>query len=107
MLSKKERLTKNDFSRSFSSGKRLHHSLFTLIYSPSPAFHASVVVSKKHAAKAVVRNRVRRRVYRVLSRLGKGEGTFIVLVKKEGVNADAVAFSAALTPLVGRIDDSR
>lgn len=66
MLKKNERLTRKDFDRFFSVGKRLHSPLAQLIYTESDTFHASAVVGKKVAKKAVDRNSLRRRLYAVL-----------------------------------------
>ena len=66
MLKKKERLTRKEFDRSFSVGKRLHNPFLQLIYAQSDTFHGSVVVGKKVAKKAVDRNRMRRRIYAIL-----------------------------------------
>jgi ribonuclease P protein component len=66
MLAKKERLTRNEFDRFFSSGKRHHSPFFQLIVAPSDAFHGAAVVGKKVAKRAVDRNRIRRQLYGVL-----------------------------------------
>ncbi len=63
MLKKKERLTRKEFDRSFSVGKRINSPSLQLIYTQSDDFHGSVVVGKKVAKKAVDRNRLRRRIY--------------------------------------------
>ncbi len=84
MLKKQERLTKQAFDRSFSLGKRLHTKELQLIYHPSPAFQAAVVVGKKVYKKAVDRNRLRRQLYATLSdvRAERGfVGTVIVVAK--------------------------
>jgi len=84
MLKKKERLTKKEFDRFFSSGRRLHSPLFTLIYSQDANFHGAVVVGKKVFKHAVDRNRLRRRLYNILYRLSRESersGVYIVLTK--------------------------
>ena len=68
MLNKKERLTKKEFDRSFSLGKRVHSPVLQLIISDSPSFHGAVVVGKKVKKKAVDRNALRRRLYGVVYR---------------------------------------
>lgn len=104
MLSKKERLTRQDFSRFFSSGRRYHSPFFTLVYTPSPTLHASIVVPKKVAPKAVDRNTIRRRLY---SALRAETGVFIVLLKKPGVLASPAALTESLRTEVGRLRASR
>ena len=84
MLKKKERLNREQFSRSFSLGRRIHSPLFTLVYEPTKKLGVAVVVSKKVARKAVLRNKIKRRVYnsiRVQLQHASRTGTFIFLVK--------------------------
>jgi ribonuclease P protein component len=91
MLKKKERLTRKEFDRSFSIGKRLHGTNVQLIFSPSETFHCSVVVGKKVSKKAVERNKLRRRVYAVAYIYHKDtriEKTFIIVLKPSAKTAD-------------------
>jgi len=106
MLAKKERLSKSDFSRFFSSGKRLHSPLFTLIFSPHKTSHGSVVVSKKVARRAVDRNRMRRRIYDMLRghlRGGAPAGVYILLVKKAALSATYDELKEALDDLIKKV----
>lgn len=85
MLSKKERLSRSEFSRFFSVGRRIHSPFFTLLYSPHETLHASVVVSKKNAKHAVTRNKIRRQIYDMVRRYRsekKVSGVYIFLTKK-------------------------
>lgn len=84
MLKKKERLTKKEFDRSFSVGKRYHSPAIQLIYEKTDSFHGAAVVGKKVYKKAVDRNRLRRRMYGVLYRYQKEndiQGTIILIAK--------------------------
>lgn len=84
MLKKKERLTKKEFDRFFSSGRRLHNNLFTLIHASQSGFNGAVVVGKKVFKRAVDRNRLRRRLYNILYRLSREQnltGVYIILTK--------------------------
>ena len=83
MLAKPQRLSRVQFSSFFKSGKRKHNDVATLVCTPYPTFHASVVVSKKVSKKAVDRNKIRRQIYSQLYMLKKqgGTGVCIVLVK--------------------------
>lgn len=84
MLQKKERLSREAFSRFFSSGKRVRSASFDLVYAPHHTFHGAVVVSKKIAARAVVRNKLRRTVYSLLWDLKtkhKASGVFIIIMR--------------------------
>lgn len=91
MLKKKERLTKKEFDRFFSAGKRIHSPAFTLLYTPSETFHGAVVVGKKVYKKAVDRNRLRRRLYNALYKEIRETGTtgvFIILAKAGATGLD-------------------
>lgn len=85
MLPKKERLTRDQFSRSFSVGKRIHLPYLQLIVdSTSESFHGSVVVSKKVYKKATDRNALRRKLYAIMSVFYKqniSKATCIIIVK--------------------------
>jgi len=84
MLSKKERLSRKEFNRFFSLGKKNNSQTFTLVYTPHPTFHASVVVPKKIERSAVKRNKTRRQIYDIVRSHQKTEefsGVFIFLIK--------------------------
>lgn len=100
MLKKKERLTKKEFDRFFSIGKRVHSPAFTLLYTPSETFHGAVVVGKKVYKKAVDRNRLRRRLYNALYkevREAGATGVFIILAKAGATSLDAGAQRQAIS----------
>lgn len=83
MLAKQHRLTRDEFSKYFKTGIRTHSPHATLIVSPHHSFHGAVVVSKKVSKKAVVRNKIRRRVYAQLYNTykNKNTGVYIVIIK--------------------------
>ena len=81
MLKKKERLSRTEFSRFFSLGKRYNSNIAQLIYTPHPTKHVSAVVSKKIERKAVDRNKLRRRVYNI-TRNEVDKGVYIFILKK-------------------------
>lgn len=86
MLPKKERLSREEFNRFFSMGKRSHSPSFQCIYAPFSSLHASVVVSKKIAGKAVDRNRIRRRIYDIVRHYRSDtqlKGVFIFVAKPD------------------------
>jgi ribonuclease P protein component len=71
VLSKRNRIKKAEFDGVFSSGKRFNSRNFTLIATRSPEYSAcafSVSVPKKHFKSAVLRNKVRRRLYAALGK---------------------------------------
>ncbi len=84
MLSKTERLSRANFDAHFKRGKRIHSPYFTVVVSPSPHFHGSVVVSKKVSKRAPTRNTIRRRIYAQLQQVKTNHTlttVFIVVVK--------------------------
>ena len=84
MLQKSERLTRTQFDHYFKIGKRFHFKHYTITHSPAESLHASIVVGKKVAKKAVQRNTLRRRLYaQVYQHVKKPghTGVFIVLTK--------------------------
>ncbi len=83
MFKKTERLGRDQFDSFFKTGKRHHSEYATLVYSPYPTLHASVVVSKKVHKSAVARNTLRRRIYAQLRTLKEREctGVFIMVLK--------------------------
>jgi ribonuclease P protein component len=83
MLTRAERLNRSEFSTFFNRGRRINSPHLTLVISPHSQFHGSVVVGKKVAKRAVLRNTIRRRIYAALYRLKRGgsRGVFIIVVK--------------------------
>ena len=65
-------------------GRKVHTAPYSLYYMPAPTFRAAVVVSKKIARRAVVRNHIRRRTYTALRSLEIPQGHFLVLIKAPG-----------------------
>lgn len=85
MLPKKERLSRVEFNQFFSVGKRHHSPSLQIIFAPHTSLHVSVVVSKKIAKRAVVRNKIRRRIYDIVRNYRSKEairGVFIFMVKQ-------------------------
>lgn len=61
----------------FSHGKVIRGQYFSLKYAPNPKrkkYRAAVVVSKKVHKSAVVRNRIRRRIYAIIRTSVAGDG---------------------------------
>lgn len=64
MLPKSARLSRHEFSAVFARPtKRAHFPEYSMYFTPSPTFKASVVAGKKVSKQAVGRNRLRREVY--------------------------------------------
>lgn len=80
------------------------------VYAAGSARRAAVVVSKKVAKSAVVRNRLRRQVYTALRGAGPATGTSIVLLKsapKGSFGKIIEEINAAATRAVGISSRSR
>lgn len=110
MLKKKERLTKQQFDRFFSSGRRYHSPNLTLIFTRGTVFHGAVVVGKKVAKKATARNKIRRRVYSALYALMRTEGltgVYIVLAKTGIECLGYRDINNELTELIGQTQKAR
>jgi ribonuclease P protein component len=89
MLPKKERLSREAFSRFFAMGRRTHSPSLQCIHTPHPTIHVSVVVSKKIYKLAVKRNKLRRQIYDMVRRYRSEEnlsGVYI-FIAKDGVKA--------------------
>lgn len=87
MLPKSERLIKSEFNQVFSKGK-IYSSptlLIKVLEKDSSKSKFSVSVSKKVAPKAVVRNKIRRAVYRAIAKIIKNIKNIdcTVIVKKD------------------------
>ena len=88
---------------------RLHHSVFTgtptsrrvfqfgtLSHFPLPDGRAAVVVSKKVAASAVVRNKIRRRVLHALKHIPIWKGAYAIYPSKKALQASFSELTRAL-----------
>lgn len=64
MLSKDKRITSDDFKKRFEEATIVFTPHFSIKHIPSPDKpHIAVVISKKSAKTAVLRNQIRRKVY--------------------------------------------
>lgn len=67
MLPRNKRIQKKDFPAPKRQGFRVHSPLFSMtVYKNDESTRVSVVVSKKTAKTAVVRNKIRRRMYEAM-----------------------------------------
>lgn len=106
MLKKKERLTKKEFDRFFSSPKKIHTPLLAVVYTKADDFHGAVVVGKKVYPSAVARNRLRRQLYNILYRLSREKGlrgVYIILTKPAARNVSFVELKDTLTEVIQTI----
>jgi len=98
------RLGRTELVDVMKRGKRAQSTLFSCVYLPAPvgSSRAGVVVSKKVAATAVMRNRMRRQTYEVLRALLPEVSPAILLVcvaKKEAKGMTHAALKQALEEL--------
>jgi ribonuclease P protein component len=103
MLQKKERLSRAEFNRFFSMGKRFHSPSLMLIYCRDAEFHASAVIGKKIAKTAVLRNKFRRRVYDLFGRMRKEQtftGVFICIAKEHAQTLTYTALKEEITEII-------
>lgn len=110
MLPVTRRLPRSLFTSYFTTGKRSHSPVFTLIHTPTTSpFRAAVVVSKKVAKRAVDRNRLRRRAYSVVAKMfpPTTTGVYIVLYKPGALKHSRLALAAELGDLLARSGKAR
>lgn len=110
MVATQNRISRAQFPTYFTSGKRFHSEHFTVVYTKATDFQVSVVVSKKVAKSAVDRNRLRRRAYGVVERLGKEStmsGVYIILLKPGALKVTRLALQSELTALLAQIEKAR
>jgi ribonuclease P protein component len=85
MLPKKKRLTRALFKPLLNAREQAHSPHFWLKAIPAESPRLGVSVSKKVAKSAVVRNRIRRRVYTELARLNSAlRPAYYLVVAKSG-----------------------
>lgn len=104
MLRKADRLATRDIDR-LSQGKSVFGTLISLRYSPSDRSKFAVAVSKKVAAKATDRNRLRRRVYAAVrdARKGLKKPVFAMLMpKKECLTCELSAIRNEISSLFNK-----
>lgn len=110
MLSKKQRLSRKEFSLVYKNGRRLNANLFSLVYKKIDTAHIprfSVVVSKKVSKSAVGRHLLKRRVYASVREFLKAnpnfsyDSIFILhpLIKKDSFEEIKTSVSTTLSTL--------
>ena len=103
MLPKRRRLSAEEVREIIAKGRPVRASFLSLKYISGPqALRAAVVVSKKISKKAVIRNRVRRALYRALHTMD-GKGSVVVFVQKIPDTALTPAFSEELMVLLAKL----
>ncbi len=110
MLPKKKRLNTKEFDRFFSLGRRFHFPSLTIIYAPYESLKVSAVAPKKVAPTAVLRNKLRRRIYNACARLEREKaytGVYICVGKKEALTLSYKALEVELSTLIRKIGAMR
>lgn len=105
MLAKTQRLDRAGFDRVFTGGKRVHSTLFQVIFLPAPILTAAAVVPKKAVKGAVSRNHLRRRIYHILRELGV-TGQYVVIAKRGIEGTSYETLKEELERTVGRLSRS-
>jgi ribonuclease P protein component len=80
MLKKRERLSRREVEHVLNKGKRVRGTLFSVSSIQAQHMKCAVVVSKRVAKQAVLRNKIRRRVYATLGVLHDVIGTRHIVV---------------------------
>lgn len=106
MLPKKNRLSQAEFKQYKKSPIRENSQSLFVEFTPGKNFKGSVVVSKKVSTKAVVRNRIRRVLYAILSqnRPLLPVGTYVVRVKVGGEEVPVNNLKRDLRRILGTIE---
>ncbi len=88
MIPKNQRISRENFENIMKKGGLTNSGLFSLRFlkNPENTTHFSVVVSKKVAKTAVLRNKIRRRGYSIFGKIQKElkNPYFIILFAKKG-----------------------
>ena len=105
MLPKKKRLTRALFKPLLNAREQAHSPHFWLRATPADSPRLGVSVSKKVAKSAVVRNRIRRRVYAEIPRLNFNllPAHYLVIAKVGAANLKGNSLSQELGALLRRI----
>jgi ribonuclease P protein component len=103
MLPKRRRLSAKEVRDIIAGGSSARATLLSAKYFAGPLpLRTAAVVSKKIAKKAVVRNRLRRALYRALASY-KGTGLAVIFVQNIPEGALTPAFSAELVVLLSKL----
>ena len=103
MLPKRRRLSAEEVRNIIAGGRSARVSLLSVKYvANTKPLRAAAVVSKKISKKAVIRNRLRRAIYRALSSL-EAHGDIVIFVQKVPEGALTPAFSAELVVLLSKL----
>ncbi len=107
MLASQYKLNSVEFSTTFKTGKKIHTDNLMVSYTPEHTeFKCAVVVSKKQAKTAIVRNYKRRQIFNVIKELhinneNQLEGVWmIVTIKKKSLSINHTQIQEELNSVV-------
>ena len=109
VFKKTARLSRTEFMKFLSAGKRYHSPELTITFTPGTSIKAAAVVGKKVAKQAVDRNRIRRRLYATLLRAINDEvtlcpvGTYIMVAKPGALTVPRLALQTQQLNLLAQI----
>lgn len=101
MPPKEKRLTHNTFPRDQRPAKTQRGECATVRIYPSDDFKVAVVVSKKIAKRAVVRNKLRRRIYNTACAHKSARGVFVIYPTKEALTLPFKGLERCVLGLMG------
>ena len=110
MLAKTNRITTREMKTLSRPQARSYQSVFTLLYfSASEQKKVAVVVSKKVSKKAVVRNRLRRQLYALVSAelSALPNGYYVLRVQPAALSSDFSTLKKELCVAFGEISKAR
>lgn len=79
----------------------MHSTNFLIYYLPSSSLKVSPVVSKKISKKAVVRNKIKRRIRAIFH--GVDKGFFAVVVKRDVSNSDFELLKNEIKKIISKV----
>ncbi len=109
MFATHQRLSRPEFETCFTSGRRYHGEVATVIFCPSPTLKVSAVVGKKVSKSAVTRNLLRRRVYAQLRDylFDSHTGTYICILKPGAKDLNKSALHETLKSILHKVVTSQ
>jgi ribonuclease P protein component len=96
-----KRLTREEIADVLKRGIRAHGLLCTYLSLPQGTSGVSVIVSKKVAHTAVMRNRIKRRIRAATTHVALPKCALVIIAKSGAINADVSEFRNELISRLG------
>jgi ribonuclease P protein component len=111
MIARSARISRADFP-TYARGRAQYHTPYhTVAFTPLALYRGTVVISKKVAKKAVMRNRLRRRAYATLAALWETNdlptGAYVIYYKAGAATVSRQELATSLRLTLARIPKSR